>query len=185
MQTTSLFGNISTCPFISTIIIGNNNKKGQVRATPNPYEASPGSNAKWLRCCQYAPRGRDTGRWRQLLCLDDKRCNSCFLSHTHLLLPFLFPKRRNSQEAGKAVLPLKCLCPGEEEDEGGRGISWALADHGSPSSSLHHTEMEMPPHPELRNSHQGAEKGEEKPRQVCSLQMKAASLLGAAENPLH
>lgn len=181
MQTTSLFGNISTCPFISTIIIGNNNKKGQVRATPNRYEASPGSNAKWLRCCQCAPRGRDTGRWRQVLCLDDKRCNSCFLSRTHLPLPFLFSRRRNSQEAGKGVLLLKCLCQGEEEDERGRGISWALAAQDSPSFSLHHIEMEMSLHPQLRNAHQGGEMGEEKPKWVLSLQRKAAPPPGAEE----
>lgn len=151
------------------------------QGTPNRYEASPGRNAKWLRCCQCAPRGRDTGRWRQLLCLDDKRCNSCFLSRTHLPLPFLFPRRRNSQEAGKGVLLLKCLCQGEEDDERRRGISWALAAQDSPSFSLHHIEMEMSLHPQLRNAHQGGEKGEEKPRWVFSLQRKAAPPPGAEE----
>lgn len=102
-------------------------------------------------------------------------------THTHLPLPFLLPRRRNSQEAGKGVLLLKCLCQGEEEDERGRGISWALAAQDSPSFSLHHIEMETSLHPQLRNAHQGGEKGKEKPRWVFSLQRRAAPPPGAEE----
>jgi len=183
MQTTSLFGNISACPFISTIIIGNNNKKGQVRATLNPYEASPGSSAKWLRgAANMHPEGGTQGDEDKFFVLMTKGV-TVVSSHarTHLLLPFLFPRRRSSQEAGEGVLLLKRLCQGEEEDERGGGISRALAAQDSPSSSLHHIEVEMPLHPELRNAHQGGEKGAQEPRRVFPLQSEAASLLGAEE----
>lgn len=104
---------------------------------------------------------------------------------THLPLSFLCPKRRISQEDSKGVLLLKCLCHGEEEDERGRGISRVLATQDSPSSSLHHIEMEMSLHPALRNDHHGGEKREEKPRWVCPLKRKAASPMGAGGKPLH
>lgn len=97
----------------------------------------------------------------------------------HLPLSFLCPKRRVSQRDRKGVLLPKCLCQGEEEDERGRGISRVLATQDSPSSSLHHIEMEMSLQPALRNDHQGGEKREEKPRWVSSLERKAASALGA------
>lgn len=97
------------------------------------------------------------------------------------LLSFLCPQRRTSQEDRKGVLLPKCLCQGEEEDKRGRGISRVLATQDSPSSSLHHTEMEMFLHPALRNDHQGGDKGEDKHRWVSSLEMKAASALRADE----
>lgn len=81
------------------------------------------------------------------------------------------------------LLP-KCLCQGEEEDERGRGISRVLATQDSPSSSLHHIEMEMSLHPALRNDHQGSEKGEKKSRWVPSLERKAAPALGAGGKSL-
>lgn len=61
------------------------------------------------------------------------------------LLSFPCPQRRASQADRKGMLLPKCLCQGEEEDKRGRGISRVLATQDSPSSSLHHTEMEISP----------------------------------------